>query len=251
MSLVLLVEDDLDLATTVVDYLELENMQCDHAANGVAGLQLIKQQQLTQPYDAIVLDVNMPQMDGLTMCQKMREQGINTPVIMLTARDTLTDKLSGFNVGVDDYMVKPFEMLELVARLKALTHRRSGLINKLSLCGVTVDFALKTASRNHRTLHFSPTGWKLLEILMRNSPEILSREQLVRAIWGDDAPDSNSLKVHLFKLRQQIDPQGDNQETIRHTSDIAFKDEKEHSEPKLIHTISGKGVTFGERSSNE
>ena len=153
MTLVLLVEDDLDLATTVVDYLELENIQCDHAPNGIAGLQFIAKQKLVRPYDVIILDVNMPRMDGLTMCKQLREQGISTPVIMLTARDTLDDKLSGFEVGIDDYMVKPFEMLELIARLKVLTNRRRGLINKFSQHGLTVDFTLKTAVRNNRVLH--------------------------------------------------------------------------------------------------
>ncbi|MCJ8318103.1 MAG: response regulator transcription factor [Colwellia sp.] len=227
MITVLLVEDDLDLATTVVDYLELENMQCDHAANGIAGLQLIEQQKQYHPFDVIILDVNMPRMDGLTMCKQMREQGINTPVLMLTARDTLEDKLSGFDVGIDDYMVKPFEMLELVARLKVLSNRRTGQINKLILHGLEVDFSSKTALRNNLRLQFTPTGWKILEVLMRKSPEIVSKEQLKQAIWGDDFPQSNSLKVHLYNLRQQIDgPQFE-------------------AEIKLIHTISGQGFSFG------
>ena len=245
MTLVLLVEDDLDLATTVVDYLELENIQCDHAPNGIAGLQFIAKQKLVRPYDVIILDVNMPRMDGLTMCKQLREQGISTPVIMLTARDTLDDKLSGFEVGIDDYMVKPFEMLELIARLKVLTNRRRGLINKFSQHGLTVDFTLKTAVRNNRVLHLSPTGWKLLEVLMRNAPEVLSREQLSQAIWGDDAPDSNSLKVHLFKLRQQIDSQQTNQDNHCEIN----LDKNSLPEPKLIHTIAGQGVTFGDINS--
>ena len=235
MSIVLLVEDDLDLASTVIDYLEFENIDCDHAANGIAGLQLIEQQEKNHPYEVIILDVNMPRMDGLTMCNTLREQGINIPVLMLTARDTLEDKLAGFDVGIDDYMVKPFEMLELVARLKVLSNRRSGKISKVSLHGLSVDFSQKTASRNNRSLHLSPTGWKLLEALMRKSPEVLSRQQLSHAVWGDDVPDSNSLKVHLFKLRQQIDNQG-------------YGDDQE---PKLIHTIAGQGVTFALKNNNE
>ena len=197
MSNILLVEDDLDLASTVIDYLELENLQCDHAANGIAGLQLIEQQKQYHPYEVIILDVNMPRMDGLTMCKQMREQGINTPVLMLTARDTLDDKLSGFDVGIDDYMVKPFEMLELVARLKVLSNRRTGQINKLVLHGLDVDFSTKTAVRDKRSLPLSPTGWKILEVLMRKSPEVVTKEQLKQAVWGDDFPESNSLKVHL------------------------------------------------------
>lgn len=227
MSKVLLVEDDLDLASTVVDYLELENMQCDHAANGIAGLQLIEQQKQYHPYEVIILDVNMPRMDGLTMCKQMREQGINTPVLMLTARDTLDDKLSGFDVGIDDYMVKPFEMLELIARLKVLSNRRTGQVNKLLLHGVDVDFSTKTVLRDKRTIQLSPTGWKILEVLMRKSPEVVTKEQLKQAVWGDDFPESNSLKVHLYNLRQQVDGQ------------------HYQADNKLIHTISGQGFSFG------
>jgi DNA-binding response OmpR family regulator len=218
---VLLIEDDLDLAATVVDYLELENICCDHAANGIAGLEFINQQH----YDVVILDVNLPRMDGLTVCKNMRDQGINIPVLMLTARETLDDKLAGFAVGSDDYMVKPFEMLELIARIHVLANRRNGLTNKLSLYGVDVDFSAKTVKRDECPLQLSPTGWKILEVLMRKSPEVISKEQLLKAVWGDELPDSDSLKVHLFKLRQIIDIKSKN---------------------KLIHTVAGQGFVFRE-----
>jgi len=216
---VLLVEDDLDLAATVIDYLELEKINCDHAANGVAGLQLIKEHH----FDVMLLDVNMPRMDGLTVCKKMREQGITTPILMLTARDTLDDKLAGFAVGSDDYLVKPFEMLELIARIRVLANRRSGQTSMLSLHGVNADFASKTLHREQRSLQLSPTGWKILELLMRKSPTVVSKKQLLQAVWGDELPDSDSLKVHLFNLRQQVDTK---------------------SETKLIHTVAGQGFAF-------
>ena len=218
---VLLVEDDLDLAATIVDYLELEKISCDHAANGIAGLKFINQQH----YDVVILDVNLPRMDGLTVCINMREQGINIPVLMLTARETLDDKLAGFAVGSDDYMVKPFEMLELIARIHVLANRRSGLTNILSLHGVDVDFSAKTVKRDGSILQLSPTGWKILEVLMRKSPEVVSKEQLLNAVWGDELPDSDSLKVHLFKLRQVIDRKSQN---------------------KLIQTVAGQGFVFRE-----
>jgi len=219
---VLLVEDDHDLATTIIDYLKLEDISCDYAPNGTAGLQLIIQHQ----YDVIILDVNMPRMNGLSVCKTMREMGFDTPVIMLTARDTLDDKLAGFEVGSDDYMIKPFEMLELIARIHALSTRRSGQAITLSMSGLEVDFSQKVAHRNQRALKFSPTGWVLLEILMRKTPQTVSRQQLVQAIWGDDQPDSNSLKVHIHKLRQQVD----------------FE-----NEVKLIHTIPGQGIALREQ----
>jgi len=218
---VLLVEDDLDLATTIVEYLELEKICCDHAANGIAGLKFISQQY----YDVVILDVNLPRMDGLTVCKNMREQGINIPVLMLTARETLDDKLAGFAVGSDDYMVKPFEMLELIARIHVLANRRNGLTNILSLHGVDVDFSAKTIKRDASVLQLSPTGWKILELLMRKSPEVVSKEQLLNAVWGDELPDSDSLKVHLYKLRQVIDTE---------------------SQKKLIHTVAGQGFVFRE-----
>ncbi len=218
---VLLVEDDLDLATTIVEYLDLEKICCDHAANGIAGLKFISQQY----YDVVILDVNLPRMDGLTVCKNMREQGINIPVLMLTARETLDDKLAGFAVGSDDYMVKPFEMLELIARIHVLANRRNGLTNILSLHGVDVDFSAKTIKRDGSVLQLSPTGWKILELLMRKSPEVVSKEQLLNAVWGDELPDSDSLKVHLFKLRQVIDTK---------------------KQKKLIHTVAGQGFVFRE-----
>ncbi|MCP4321752.1 MAG: response regulator transcription factor [Psychromonas sp.] len=220
---VLLVEDDLDLAATVVDYLDLEEINCDHAANGIAGLSLIK----ASEFDVILLDINMPQMDGLSVCEALRNEGISTPVLMLTARDTLEDKLAGFEVGSDDYMVKPFDMLELVARIKALSKRRNGLSNKLSMFGLNADFDTKTVNREQTELQISPTGWKILELLMRHSPQVVSREKLMQSVWGDDQPDSNSLKVHLFKLRQQVDAN-----TFSH---------------KLIHTIAGQGFVLQDK----
>jgi DNA-binding response OmpR family regulator len=218
---VLLIEDDLDLAATIVDYLALENICCDHAANSIAGLNFINQQH----YDVVLLDVNLPRMNGLTVCKNIREQGNNIPVLMLTARETLDDKLAGFAVGSDDYMVKPFAMLELIARIHVLANRRNGLTNILSLYGVDVDFSTKTLKRASCALQLSPTGWKILEILMRKSPEVVSKEQLLKAIWGDELPDSDSLKVHLFKLRQQVDRK---------------------SQKKLIHTVIGQGFAFRE-----
>jgi len=216
---ILLVEDDLDLAATIIDYLEIEDICCDHAANGILGLQLIEQNN----YDMAILDINMPQMNGLTLCKSIREIGSNMPILMLTARDSLPDKLAGFDVGTDDYMVKPFEMLELIARIHVLAKRQSGQANHFSIADLTVDFASKVAKRQQRELKLSPTGWKLLEVLLRKSPQVISRDQLSRVIWGDEIPDSNSLKVHIFKLRQQIDSEG---------------------ETKLLKTISGQGFTL-------
>ena len=130
MTTLLLVEDDFDLAGNIVDYLALEDFDCDHASNGVAALNFLDENE----YAVVILDINLPRLDGLSVCEKLREKGNDTPVIMLTARDQLDDKLAGFAKGADDYLVKPFAMAELVARLQALSLRRSGQVKQLR-CG--------------------------------------------------------------------------------------------------------------------
>jgi DNA-binding response OmpR family regulator len=208
---ILLVEDDLDLAATVVDFFELESIICDHAANGVTGLNLIEQNH----YGAIILDINMPKMNGLSVCAAMRREGIDTPVLMLTARDTLEDKLEGFASGTDDYLVKPFELKELLVRVNALAKRRSGQVEKLHIADLEIDTHLKQAKRDGEPLKLSPTGFKILEALARQSPAPVSREKLMQVVWGDNIPDSNSLKVHLYNLRKLVDQ--DNHKALIHT----------------------------------
>ena len=198
----LLVEDNLSLAETVISYFDLEGIDCDYASSGPQGLELAT----SNAYQAILLDINLPRMNGLQVCEALRQQGVDIPVLMLTARDTLEDKLAGFDAGTDDYLIKPFELSELVARVRALAKRRSAQTQRLEVGSLVMDLSLKTASREGRTLNLSPTGWKRLELLMRESPNVVSREKMDSAIWNDaDVPDSDVLKVHLYKLRQQVD----------------------------------------------
>lgn len=215
----LLVEDDLDLASAVIDYLELEGIQCDHAANGLAGLNLIEQ----NSYDVIILDLNLPKMNGLQVCEKLRAQGLDVPVLMLTARDTLDDKLTGFSKGADDYLIKPFAMEELIVRAQVLSRRRSGQVTRLSVSDLVLDLQHKQAYRAESLLKLSPTALKILEVLMRESPKPVLREKLMQSVWGDEQPDSNSLKVHIFNLRKQVDGK---------------------SNVKLVHTITGRGFAI-------
>lgn len=200
MLSVLLVEDDLDLAATIIDYLELESISCDHAANGIAGMNLVHQ----NSYQLILLDINMPRMNGLTMCETLRTQGLDTPVLMLTARDKLDDKLAGFHAGADDYLIKPFEIEELLVRIIALSKRRSGQVKKLTLGILHLDLTLKTISVDDQSIQLTPILFKLLETLMRASPEPVSQQDLNAAVWGDEMPDSNSLRVHLHYLRKTL-----------------------------------------------
>lgn len=198
---VLLVEDDIDLATTIVDYLDIEDIECDHASNGVMGLNLLK----INNYQMIILDVNMPKMDGLTMCKTLREQGQDTPVLMLTARDSLDNKLEGFAAGSDDYLVKPFAMKELVARVQVLAKRKSGEVKRLTLANLNLDLAKRSADVEGQTLKLSPIAFKLLETLVRSAPQPVTRSAIMQAIWGEEQPDSNSLKVHVYHLRKQLE----------------------------------------------
>jgi len=213
----LLVEDDIDLATAVIDYFELENIQCDHAGNGVQGLNLIEKNH----YQAIILDLNLPKMSGLTVCENIRNQGIDTPVLMLTAMDTLEDKLTGFAKGADDYLVKPFAMEELIVRVKALSKRRSGQVTVLKVAGIELDLDKMKASLSGYTLKLSPIAFKILEVLLRNSPNPVSRDFIVQEVWGDDKPESNSLKVHIFNLRKQLDLAG-NKALLQTVSGFGF-----------------------------
>ncbi|SVA20496.1 uncharacterized protein METZ01_LOCUS73350 [marine metagenome] len=198
----LLVEDNVSLAQTVIAYFDLEGIDCDYASNGSQGLELA----LLNDYQVILLDINLPRINGLEVCEMIRKQGVDIPVMMLTARDSLEDKLAGFDAGTDDYLVKPFELSELVARVKALFNRRSLHSMKLEVGPLVMDLSLKTICREGQKLKLTPTCWKLLEILMRGSPNVVSREKMQNAIWTEpDLPDSNVLKVHLYKLRQQVD----------------------------------------------
>ena len=188
---VLLVEDDIDLASTVVDYFELEDLYCDHAANGVQGLSLIE----TNEYQVIILDLNLPKMDGLSVCQKVRENSDDTPILMLTARDSLNDKVAGFDAGTDDYLVKPFEIEELLVRVKALSKRRSGQASKLVVGELVLQLKAKTATYAEQGVKLTPITFKLLETLMRDAGKPVSRQSLMQAVWGEEQPDSNSLKA--------------------------------------------------------
>lgn len=198
---VLLVEDDIDLAATVVDYLEIEGINCDHAANGVHGLSLIE----ANDYHVILLDINLPRLDGLSVCQKVRASSDDTPILMLTARDSLGDKVAGFDAGTDDYLVKPFEIEELLVRIIALSKRRSGQATKLNVGELALQLKARTATYAEQPVKLTPITFKLLEKLMREACKPVTREQLMLAVWGENQPDSNSLKVHIHHLRKQLD----------------------------------------------
>lgn len=222
----LIVEDDHDLASAVIDYFAFEDIHCDHVSNGVACLQMIEKNH----YDVIILDINLPRMDGFAICEKLRLQGIETPIIMLTALDSLDDKLEGFSRGADDYLIKPFAMEELIARTISLSKRRSAKNTTLSIADLTIDVQKKTVNRAGNSVVLSPICFKILEVLMRESPNLVTREQLMFKIWGEEQPGSNSLKVHIFNLRQRV--------------------EQGHQK-KLIQTIAKQGFVLAEGFNSE
>lgn len=197
----LLIEDDMDLAETVADYLSCEGIDCELAFNGPAGLE----QAMATDCDVILLDVTMPGMNGLEVCRHLRASGSDRPILMITARDTLSDKLEGFEAGADDYLVKPFALEELAARVKALRGRRSAQSKVLKVHNLVLDLNQKTARRGERALRLSPKTWAILQKLTLASPGIVSRAELERYVWGEDCPYSDALKYHIHKLRFELD----------------------------------------------
>lgn len=201
---VLIVEDHQDLAANIGDFLEAGGMTVDFAADGMTALQLCSQHN----YDALVLDIMMPGIDGFEVCQRVREElQQDMPIIMLTARDTLDDKLTGFAQGSDDYLVKPFEMKELEARLISHIRRHRGELDSKSLQVADIVFEPKTMRvlRGGEVIRLSPIMLQILRILMRESPKLVTREKLEAEIWGEDTPDSDTLRSHLYNLRKLID----------------------------------------------
>jgi DNA-binding response OmpR family regulator len=204
---ILLIEDNRDLALNMFDYFEAKGHTLDLAADGLSGLHLAA----SNAYDAIILDLMLPGMDGLTLCQRVREGGKQTPVLMLTARDSLDDKIAGLEAGADDYVVKPFALREVEARLRALIRRaqtREGP-TVLQVGDLSFDPATLKVKRGDKILELPPIPLKILEILMRNAPRVLPREQLERGIWGDSPPDSDALRAHLHILRSAVDGAAD------------------------------------------
>lgn len=212
---VLIIEDNPDIAANLGDYLEDHGHTVDFAGDGITGLHLA----VVNEFDAIVLDLALPGMDGLDVCRKLRaDAGKETPVLMLTARDRLEDKLAGFETGADDYLVKPFELQEVEARLKVLGGRGRRK-NRRELKVGDLNFNLDTlnVSRGDKEIYLNPIGLKLLHCLMEASPNVVSRAELEMEVWGEEMPDSDSLRVHIHSLRSAIDkPFGSNMIQTRH-----------------------------------
>jgi DNA-binding response OmpR family regulator len=200
---VLVVEDNRNLVANLFDYFEARGYTLDAAPDGPTGLHLA----ITQDFDAVVLDWGLPRMDGREVLSRLRDAGRDMPVLMLTARDELPDKIAGFRAGADDYLTKPFDLPELEVRLEALVARATGRGRSrvLKVADLRLDLTTLDVTRAGKTLHLYPACRKLLEVLMQASPAAVTRDRLEHALWGDEPPDGDMLRSHIYELRRSVD----------------------------------------------
>ncbi|CAM5513848.1 DNA-binding response regulator [Streptomyces spiroverticillatus] len=219
MTKILVVDDEPEVRAAVEDGLSIEGYEVRGAPDGLTALSTVAS---WQP-DALVLDVMMPVLDGLAVCRQLRGLGNRIPILVLTALDSVSDRVDGLDAGADDYLVKPFALDELVARVRALLRRAAPLPedDSLSYADLTVDPVTRTGHRAGRPLEFSRTEFALLELLLRHPGQVLPRELILELVWGRDfGPDSNSLAVYVGYLRRKLEAAG---------------------EPRLVHTVHGVG----------
>lgn len=204
MYKILIIEDNPDIVANIYAFFEPKGFELDNAHNGISGLALAANNR----YDVILLDVMLPGMDGTKLCKTLREEWHNkTPILMLTARDTILDKVAGFDSGADDYLVKPFSLVELELRIKALIRRQQDeyFERSITVGDVTLNASEHKVIRAGSVLKLTPTGFKILNILMSASPRVVSKNELEEKVWGEDIPSSDALRTHLHGVRVQVD----------------------------------------------
>ena len=204
MYKILIIEDNPDIVANIYAFFEPKGFELDNAHNGISGLTLASNNR----YDVILLDVMLPGMDGTKLCKKLREEFHNkTPVLMLTARDTILDKVAGFDSVADDYLVKPFSLIELESRIKALIrrHQNEHFHHSITIGKLSLNTEEHTITREDKSLKLTPTGFKILEALMSASPRVVSKNELEEKVWGEDIPSSDALRTHMHSVRAQVD----------------------------------------------
>ena len=199
---ILLVEDDLRLAETLAEALSDQLYTVDIAANGLLAWDYVK----NLDYDLVLLDVMLPELDGITLCQQLRSQGYRMPILMITARDTVSDKITGLDAGADDYIVKPVDLGELLARIRALL-RRGGTTSQpiLEWGAIKLDPSTYEVSYANKNLSLTRKEYSILELLIRNGRRVLSRSVIIDHIWKlESPPEEDTVKVHVRSLRQKL-----------------------------------------------
>jgi DNA-binding response OmpR family regulator len=220
---ILVIEDDADIASNIGQYFEAKGHELDFAYSGAHGLKLA----IDERFDLIILDLMLPGKDGITVCREFREQSKHdTPILMLTARDTVDDKISGFEAGTDDYLVKPFSLRELEVRVMALTRRGQSPLKSsvMRIDDLELNRDTMQVFRDSLPIKLKPKAFRILEYLMINPDRVISRQELIDHVWSDDPPDGDPLRVHIHSLRAKIDKPFDSE---------------------LIHTIHGVGYRIG------
>lgn len=221
---ILLVEDDVKIASFVEKGLRAAGYAVDHATDGETGLHLA----LTEPYDAAIVDIMLPKLNGLSVIEQMREKKINTPVIILSAKDSVDDRIKGLQTGSDDYMTKPFSFSELLARIQALIRRAGGLSEPTQLAAgnLLMNLLTREVSREGRKIELQPIEFSLLEYLLRNAGRVVSKTMIMEHVWDYNFdPQTNVVEARISRLRDKID--------------------RDFSK-KLIHTIRGVGYVLRE-----
>lgn len=222
---VLVVDDERPVREALERALRLEGYEVLLAEDGAKALSLFS----AEPADALVLDILMPNLDGLEVCRRIRELGNAVPILLLTARDAVRDRVAGLDAGADDYLVKPFALDELLARLRALLRRtlETEETQSLRFADVTMDAVTREVHRGDRLIELTRTEFLLLELFLRNPKRVLTREVIFDRVWGYDfGPESNSLEVYVGYLRRKMETSG---------------------EPRLIHTVRGVGYVMKEQ----
>jgi two-component system OmpR family response regulator len=219
---VLLIEDDSKIASFILKGLKSAGFAVDHASNGEAGLDLA----LTEPYDAAVIDIMLPKRDGLSVIEHLRQANVDTPVIILSARDSVDDRVKGLQTGSDDYLTKPFAFSELLARIQALIRRTSGAADptRLAFEDLSMNLLTREVERAGRQIDLQPLEFSLLEYLLRNAGRVVSKTMIMEHVWDYNFdPQTNVVEVRISRLRDKID---------------------KNFPRKLIHTVRGVGYVL-------
>jgi two-component system OmpR family response regulator len=223
---ILLIEDDLKIASFIIKGLRAAGYAVDHVADGEEGLHLA----LTEPYDTAIIDIMLPKLDGLALIERMREERVNTPVIILSAKDSIDDRVKGLQTGGDDYLTKPFAFSELLARVQALIRRAGGISEptQLNAGDLSINLLTREVTRGGRKIELQPLEFSLLEYLMRSKGRIVSKTMIMEHVWDYNFdPQTNVVEVRISRLRDKIDRGFDR---------------------KLIHTVRGVGYVLKETS---